>query len=110
MIVAAEHHDLGEDPRFAKIVDTMLARMYVLELQFSTCSTSASYATHLLTYLRLASASCTCMLPIPRDRREELQPFVYDPDRGKPEVEAACAKLKENGGFWSPWKDKNEPQ
>ena len=49
-------------------------------------------------------------MPIPPDHREELQPFVYDPDRGKPEVEAACAKLKENGGFWSPWKDKYDPQ
>ena len=39
------------------------------------------------------------------ERMEELQPSVYDPDRGKPEVAAACAKLEENGGFWSPWKD-----
>ena len=54
---AAEHNDLGEDARYTKIVDTMIARM------------------------------------------EALQPFVYDPDRGKPEVEAACAKLEENGGF-----------
>jgi hypothetical protein len=50
------------------------------------------------------------MLSILCERREELQPLVYDPDRGKPEVEAACAKLQENGGFWSPWKDKNDPQ
>ena len=41
-------------------------------------------------------------------RMEELQPLVYDPDRGKPEVAAACAKLEENGGFWSPWKDVKE--
>ena len=39
------------------------------------------------------------------ERMEELQPLVYDPDRGKPEVATACTKLEDNGGFWSPWKD-----
>ena len=35
-------------------------------------------------------------------RMEELQPRVFDPDRGasKAETSAACKRVTENGGFW----------
>ena len=37
-------------------------------------------------------------------RMKEVQRTVYDPHRGDPEDEQACAALESNGGFWGPWK------
>ena len=41
-------------------------------------------------------------------RLEELDKTLFDPDRGKPDVDRACAAVVRRGGYWGPWLEDGE--